>query len=181
MEKKSSSSPYTRKNPRALTDMILILDNIRSDFNVGSLFRTSDAMGCEKIYLCGITPTPLDRFDRENKKLTKVSLGAEKSVAWQSVQSTARLITILKKKGFTILALEQDAASVSLHSFSLSAKALSATALIVGTEVTGLSSDIRRHADTILEITMHGKKESLNVSVACGIAMFHLIHTATYA
>lgn len=155
--------------------MVIVLDNIRSDYNVGSIFRTCDAAGCDALYLCGVTPTPVDRFKRENTKLTKVSLGAEHTVPWKSVQSTVLLIRRLKKKRYTILALEKAHGSIPLFDFSLKRFDPSTAALVLGGEVSGLSQDILSLSDHILEIPMRGSKESLNVSVAFGIAVYFLV------
>ena len=95
--------------------MVVVLHNIRSMHNVGSIFRTADAVGCEKIYLCGITPSPLDRFGRSNGKLLKVSLGAEKYVDWRHYSSVARAIDELKAGGYAIFAVEQNKKSTSLQ------------------------------------------------------------------
>lgn len=95
--------------------MVVILHNIRSTHNVGSIFRTADAAGCEKIYLCGITPAPRDRFGRVNEKIRKVALGAENWVEWEKIDETGRLIKKLKKDGYKILAVEQSKKSVPYH------------------------------------------------------------------
>lgn len=151
--------------------MIVVLDNIRSVHNVGSIFRTADASGCKKIYLCGITPGPVDKWGRAVKAFTKVSLSAEKTVNWERVESTFELISILKKQGYKILALEQSKNSISIYE----AKTPTKTALVVGPEVEGLGSQILDLADEIVEIPMFGKKESLNVSVAFGVAVYILL------
>lgn len=143
--------------------------------NVGSIFRTADAAGAEKLYLCGITPGPLDRFQRPNTPLLKVSLGAERSVVWEHAPSASRLIGRLKRNGFKILALEQDPSSIPYMRVSLSASQWQTTALLLGEEVNGLRRALLKKADKILEIPMHGKKESLNVSVAFGVVIFHLL------
>ena len=152
--------------------MVVILHNLRSSYNVGSIFRTSDAAGVEKIYLCGITPSPTDRFGNVNKKLIKVSLGAEKNVPFERAKSTTRLISRLKKEGYQILALEQSKNSQSIFKFKIKKKRK--YALVLGAEVKGLPQGILKKADKILEIPQRGKKESLNVAVAFGIAIFHL-------
>src|SRR3989344_3862948 len=92
--------------------MVVLLHNIRSAHNGGSIFRTADAVGIEKIYCCGITPAPLDRFGRFRKDFAKVALGAEKIVPWESCASTALLLGLLKRSGYTIFAVEQDPRSV---------------------------------------------------------------------
>ncbi len=155
--------------------MVVILHNIRSLHNVGSIFRTADAAGVDKIYLCGITPEPIDRFGRLRPQLGKVSLGAERSVPWERVAVTAKLIDRLKKEKFKIVAIEQDKKAIPY--FSIKAKSLGPKiAVVLGSEVNGLSQSILKRADKILEIPMSGEKESLNVSVAFGIAAFRLIH-----
>lgn len=161
--------------------MIAILHNIRSAHNVGSMFRTADAAGIEKIYLCGITSAPVDRFGRPHKEIAKVALGAERAVAWETARSTASLIKKLKKEGFAICAVEQRARSIPYNKVCLTKKELAQTALVVGNEVEGLSPSLLKHADTVLEIPMQGEKESLNVGVAFGIVAFHLLHPHTHA
>lgn len=161
--------------------MIAILHNIRSAHNVGSMFRTADAAGIEKIYLCGISPSPIDRFGRPHKEIAKVALGAEHTVPWETARSTASLIKKLKKGGFTVCAVEQHARSISYNKVRFAKKELAQTALMVGNEVEGLSPALLKYADTILEIPMRGKKESLNVGVAFGIVAFHLLHPHTHA
>lgn len=156
----------------SLKRFAVLLHNIRSLHNVGSIFRTADAAGAGKIYLCGITPSPLDRFGRPEPKLTKVSLGAEKYIPWEKARSAARVIDSLKKEGFTILAVEQSKKSVAYHKFR--ARKNQKIALILGNEVKGLPPSILKKCDKILEIPMRGKKESLNVSVAFGIVVFSL-------
>ncbi len=153
--------------------MIIILDNIRSIHNVGSIFRTADAVKAEKIYLCGITPAPIDRFGLENKALSKVALGAEKSVKWEKNSSTVTVIDSLKKRGYIVMIIEQDKKSISL--FDLPKQRLSKNiAIIMGNEINGLSKTILKKADQIVEIPMLGKKESLNVSVAFGIVVYFI-------
>lgn len=152
----------------------LILHNIRSVHNVGSIFRTADAAGVEEIMLCGYTPTPFDRFGCERKDFAKVSLGAEKSVAWKHYKTLAAALKILKRKEYLVLAIEQGKNSVSLFDYKLPTD--TNIALILGNEVRGISPASLKHADNILEIPMHGHKESLNVSVAAGIALFTLLH-----
>ncbi len=155
--------------------MIVILHNIRSTHNVGSIFRTADAGGCEKIYLCGITPAPQDRFGRANEKISKVALGAENWVEWEKIGRTAAVIDKLKKEGYKIFAIEQSKKSMPYYKLKVKGEK-SKVALILGAEVKGLPLTILRQADKILEIPMHGKKESLNVAVAFGIVVFNLIN-----
>lgn len=156
--------------------MIAILYNIRSMYNVGSIFRTADAAGFSKLYLCGITPSPLDRFGKPRPQLAKVALGAEKYVEWEKVKSTNRLIEKLKNpttgEGYKIFAIEQDKNSVAYNKIKISRR--EKVALIVGNEIKGLPKSVLGKSDKILEIPMKGKKESLNVSVAFGIVAFFL-------
>ena|SRR3989344_1671409 len=149
----------------------LILHNIRSAENVGSIFRTADAVGVNKIYLTGYTPRPLDRFGRPVGKITKTALGAEKSLAWQYEKNISSLIKKLQKKGVKIVAVEQDKKSLDYRKFKLK----SDTALIFGNEVNGIDQKTLNLCDQIIEIPMCGKKESLNVSVAVGVVLFRIL------
>ncbi len=150
---------------------ILILHDIRSVENVGAMFRTSDAAGINKIYLTGYTPTPLDRFGRKRKDVAKSALGAEEFVPWEYKKNIKSLISNLKKLGFQIIAIEQDEKSVDYKKVKLKNK----NAFLVGTEVTGIPKDVLEKCDVIAEIPMRGKKESLNVSVALGVALFKIL------
>ncbi|MBI4995047.1 TrmH family RNA methyltransferase [Candidatus Peregrinibacteria bacterium] len=169
--------------------MILILHNIRSLYNVGSIFRTADAAGIEKIYLCGITPKPVDEFGRSRERLAKVSLGAEKYVEWEYAKNTVRLIDKLKKAKprserssttwgkYKIFSVEQSKKSIPYYKISSVKRhgSCKKIALVLGNEVKGLPLSILKRSDKILEIPMKGKKESLNVGVAFGIVAFHFI------
>lgn len=140
---------------------------------MGSIFRTADAAGVEKIYLGGITPAPLDKYGRENKRLAKVALGAEKTVAWERRDSALLAIKELKSQGYKIISLEQSPKAISIFKATLAPKKKYALAL--GAEVEGLSQDILGQSDMVVEIPMRGKKESLNVAVAFGVAVFQLL------
>ncbi|PIR73163.1 MAG: RNA methyltransferase [Candidatus Moranbacteria bacterium CG10_big_fil_rev_8_21_14_0_10_35_21] len=153
-------------------NIAVVLHNIRSAHNVGSIFRTSDAVGVEKIYLGGITPAPIDRFGREVKEIHKVALGAEKFIPWEVAGDIFKIIQKLKSQKFEIVALEKSDKSIRYNQFKSQNKNL---ALILGSETEGLSEKFLNLADQILEIPMSGKKESLNVSVAFGIAIFEII------
>lgn len=152
-------------------EVSLALHNIRSTHNVGAIFRTADAAGVSKIYLCGYTPAPIDRFGRARTDIAKAALGAEKTVAWESVPDVSKLISQLKKKKYAILAVEQDTKSINYTKGKLGKKNL----IILGNEVDGLEKGILVRCDQILEIPMRGKKESLNVSVAAGVVLFSLV------
>jgi tRNA G18 (ribose-2'-O)-methylase SpoU len=162
--------------------LAVIAHDIRSVHNVGSIFRTADAAGVEKIFLCGITPAPIDRFKEVRTDFAKVALGAENYLAWESAPTTMGVIKRLKKGGYKIFALEQSKHSVPYYQVARAAlfaraplaRADARVALIVGNEVKGLPPSILRAADRILEIPMLGKKESLNVAVAFGIVVFGL-------
>jgi tRNA G18 (ribose-2'-O)-methylase SpoU len=151
--------------------MVIILDNLRSAHNVGSIFRTADAFGVDEIYLCGTTPTPIDKFERDRKDIGKVALGAEKTVPWKYCSSAVRAVNALKKKGFNIISVEQTKDSLTPAEFVKKYKEAK-TVFIFGNEVEGVSEKILKISDDVLEIPMFGKKESLNVSVAFGIALF---------
>ncbi|MEK7606472.1 MAG: TrmH family RNA methyltransferase [Patescibacteria group bacterium] len=147
---------------------VVVLDNIRSVHNVGSLFRTCEGAGVSKLYLCGVTPAPKDRFGRIRPDLAKVALGTENLVPWEEVKGTATCISKLKEEGFTIVAVEQDERSKDFKMFTAKEK----TAFVFGEETKGLSKELVDMCDEILEIPMQGEKESLNVSVAAGIVLF---------
>ncbi len=151
----------------------LILHNIRSIHNVGSIFRTADGAGISKIILSGYTPTPLDRFNLPRKDLAKVALGAEKTIPWVQAKTFAEAVKLLKKENYFIAAIEQDKHSTPLFDFK--APKDRPLALVLGNEVRGISPASLKLCDAILEIPMRGKKESLNVSVTAGIAMFSLL------
>lgn len=160
----STQSDITRNRK----NFCAILFNIRSAHNVGSIFRTADGAGVAKLYLCGYTPTPNDR--NVGKDISKTALGAETFVLWEKHRQTVRLIKKLKKEGARIVALEQTPNSILYSKF----KPKFPLCLIVGNEVSGIPKSILSLADDIIEIPMQGKKESLNVAVAFGIAAYNL-------
>ena len=149
----------------------LLLPDIRSAINVGSIFRTADAVGISKIYLSGYTPRPTDTFGRIQKDISKSALGAENFVEWEYKKDAVSIIKKLKKEGFQIIAIEQDKNCGDYRKRNVSRKKL----FILGPEVWGLEKKILSLCDSVGEIPMKGKKESLNVSVACGIALFGMI------
>ncbi len=150
-----------------MQEIAVLLHNIRSSHNVGSIFRTADAAGVSRMYLSGYTPTPLDRFERVQKDIAKTALGAEKTVPWE-YRKTPSMIAELKKKGWRIVGVEQDSRSSDYRTFA----STQPTLFIFGNEVKGLSSSLRNTCDELIEIPMHGEKESLNVSVAAGVILF---------
>ena len=158
--------------------IFLILHNIRSLHNVGSIFRTAEGLGVKKIYLAGYTPEPYDLFGKLKNDFQKTALGAEKYIKWEKLRYIAVLIKQLKKEKIQIIALEQSKKAILLDRFvkyqlgGLTAKL--GVALILGNEVSGTSKSVLQKCDKIIEIPMRGNKESLNVSVAAGIAIYEL-------
>lgn len=155
---------------REMKDVAVLLHNVRSTHNVGSIFRTADAAGVSRIYLTGYTPSPIDRFGRVQKDIAKTALGAHVSLSWEHAASVEKLISKLKALKWDIVGVEQDAKARDYRKFRLKKNTL----FIFGNEVRGLSPSLRAKCDTLLEIPMYGKKESLNVSVAAGIILFNI-------
>ncbi|MDQ3014475.1 MAG: TrmH family RNA methyltransferase [bacterium] len=155
-----------------MKETYLLLHNIRSIHNVGSMFRTADAAGVTKIFLTGYTPTPIDRFGRPVKELAKVALGGEQSVQWEYSKSPLLVLRKLKGKVTTIIGLEQRTKSVDYKKVKPKGSVL----FIVGNEVEGISTSLLKKCDIIAEIPMNGKKESLNVGVSLGIALFRILN-----
>lgn len=142
----------------------VICDNIRSLENIGSIFRTADALAIDKIFLCGICGQP------PNQKISKSALGAEKWIDWEYCGSAWKLIERLKKENVFIVALEQAKNSLLYTKF----KPKFPLALIIGNEIKGISSSVLKRADKIISLPMFGRKESLNVAVAFGIAGYQI-------
>lgn len=137
---------------------------------MGSVFRTADGAGVEMLYLSGYTPTPVDRFGRAQKDIAKTALGAEKFLAWKYFKSPVQLIAKLRKEGWRVVAVEQHRRSADYRNIARRKPTL----FVFGNEVTGVPEKVLGECDAIVEIPMHGKKESLNVSVAAGIILFHV-------
>lgn len=158
------------------TFLVAVLDNIRSLYNVGSIFRTADAFGVEHLYLCGMTGRPDDELT--SQRIHKTALGAEESVQWSYCEQTSDAISKLKTDGYTILALEQTPQAVNVFGddspFTIHHSPDERLALVVGHEVYGVSQSVLALADQHIQIPMLGQKESLNVSVAFGIAISQL-------
>lgn len=151
----------------------LVLDNLRSVYNVGSVFRTANACGVSHIILCGTTPTPLDKKGEKRKDFAKVALGAEETVSWEYVESTVQKLKLLKEEGYYIIAIEQDERSVDYK--KVDSKGKEKIAFIIGPEVTGMGEGVLAVSDVIAEIPMLGTKESLNVTIAAGIALYRIL------
>jgi tRNA G18 (ribose-2'-O)-methylase SpoU len=143
-----------------------VIDDVRSIHNVGSFFRTSDGAWIEKMYLAGITGTP------ENRALHKTALGAQDTIPWEYVPDAAGVVSCLKASGYTVYALEISNAPTLYHDLDLDDFPL---ALVVGNELSGVSAEVMALVDGTLEIPQYGTKQSLNVSVAYGIAVFDLV------
>jgi tRNA G18 (ribose-2'-O)-methylase SpoU len=145
--------------------VVVVLNSIRSAYNVGSIFRTSDGAMIEKLYLCGYTPYP------PQKEVLKTALGAHESVGWEHADDPAELILKLKKQGFKIVALEQTNKSFPHYNVPPDDFPI---CLIVGNEITGVSQDLIDLCDYSIEIPQYGIKQSLNVAVAYGITIFEM-------
>ena len=144
----------------------VVLDNVRSEMNVGSVFRTADAFLIERICLCGITPCP------PKSEIHKTALGAEESVAWQYYPTTAEVIDERKAAGYTICSIEQVHDSVSLDRFEVTEG--QKLAIVFGNEVKGVSQAVVDGSDVCIEIPQHGTKHSLNISCCAAIVMWQL-------
>lgn len=149
---------------------IVLLDNIRSVLNVGSIFRTANGLGVDELILCGITPTPLDKKGEKRKDFAKVSLGSEESLVWSYEGDTLSVVKKYKEKGFQIIALEQSERSIDYKKVKIVGDVL----LVIGSEVDGVSSEVLKESDISIEIPMMGLKESLNVTIAFGVAGYRL-------
>jgi tRNA G18 (ribose-2'-O)-methylase SpoU len=148
------------------SSIIIILDNIRSLNNIGSVFRTADAFLVQKIYLCGITATP------PHKDIRKTALGATESVDWEYKKDTLEVVKELKQQGVSIVAVEQAENAVMLNHFEVGPT--ETIALIFGNEVKGVSQDVVNASDTVLEIPQFGTKHSLNISVSAGVVVWDI-------
>lgn len=149
----------TKKKP-----LVVILDNVRSLHNVGSVFRTSDAYLVEKIFLCGITAVP------PSAEIHKTALGAEDTVQWEYAENTVAVVASLKANGYTVLAIEQVEGSVSLNDFAIDNNRK--YAVILGNEVKGVQQSVVDQCDACIELPQFGTKHSLNVSVTAGIVIW---------
>ncbi len=158
----------TPKNP-----VVIILDNLRSQHNIGSIFRSADAFCAESICLCGITATP------PHREIHKTALGATESVDWKYYGSTAEAILELKEKKYTIVGVEQTRQSIPLHCFQ-PGKYLP-VALVFGNEVNGIDEKVLDLCDAFVEIPQYGTKHSLNVSVSAGVLLWHVVFSVHFS
>ena len=172
--KKLSLSELNRITPEEFKKqtkipVIVILDNIRSMNNVGSIFRTCDAFAVEKLYLCGITATP------PNKDITKTALGATESVDWKYAESVEDLVVNLKQKNIKVYLVEQTDNSILLDKFQFSNERI---AIVLGNEVFGVTDALLPLCDGAIEIPQQGTKHSLNVTIAAGIVLWEIFQNA---
>ena len=154
------------------TPIIIILDNIRSLNNIGSVFRTSDAFLVEKIYLCGITATP------PHKDIHKTALGSTDTVDWEYVENTMDLVEKLKAENLKICSIEQAENAIMLNNFVVDKN--NKYALVFGNEVKGVAQDIVSKSDMVIEIPQFGTKHSLNISVSCGVVVWDVFSKIKY-
>ncbi|MEX2369105.1 MAG: TrmH family RNA methyltransferase [Candidatus Paceibacterota bacterium] len=145
--------------------MQAILHNIRSIYNVGSIFRTADGLGLDRLILSGYTPEPIDRFGRHRERFSKVSLGAEETVAWERVDDIFIKIKELQESGVEVLACEPTESAVDYRQYQPNGD----VCLVFGSEPDGLPSDVTAVCNKVIEIPMQGRKSSFNVAVAFGI------------
>lgn len=148
------------------TPIIIILDNIRSLNNIGSVFRTSDAFLIEKIYLCGITAKP------PHKDIHKTALGSTDTVNWEYIENTIHLVKKLKSEGVIVCSIEQAENATMLNDFKVESD--TKYALVFGNEVKGVSQGVVSESDVVIEIPQFGTKHSLNISVSCGVVVWDL-------
>jgi tRNA G18 (ribose-2'-O)-methylase SpoU len=166
----------------------VVLPDIRSSHNIGSIFRTSDAVGVSSVVLAGYSPRPLDKFNRPQKEIAKTALGAEKDIPWTYEESAVKALRELKKNGFRIVGVEQTKKSINYKDFFkefLGDNKISKSetkrgneiklAIVFGNEVDGISKELLKLCDNVVDIPMKGNKESLNVSVSAGIILYELV------
>lgn len=150
--------------------MVIVLDNVRSQNNIGSVFRTADAFRVSEIHLCGITACP------PNPEIHKTALGATESVVWKYFQNTIASLELLHKEGYKIFGAEQTSVSLELQDIEFK---LEKAALVLGNEVNGISNDVLDNIDQFIEIPQFGTKHSINISVCAGIMMWEITKQMT--
>lgn len=176
MPRKLKNSELNRKSVEEFkqaekTPVIVILDNVRSLNNIGSVFRSADAFLIEKIYLCGITATP------PHKDIQKTALGATETVAWEYVENTETVVTRLQEQNVQVLAIEQAEDAIFLNDFTPEAQ--TKYALVFGNEVKGVQQSVVDLCDAVIEIPQYGAKHSLNISVSAGVVLWDLFAKIT--
>jgi tRNA G18 (ribose-2'-O)-methylase SpoU len=150
--------------------VVVVLDNIRSLYNTGSILRTADASGVERVVLCGITPRP-DQGSRQRRAIAKTALGAEDSVTWEYQPDTQTALAGLAAAGYLVVAVETSPEAINLFEWMPRWP----VCLVFGHEKDGVSSDLAAHVDTVIRIPMLGRKRSLNVATAAGVVMYELL------
>jgi 23S rRNA (guanosine2251-2'-O)-methyltransferase len=156
----------SRTPPSSLEKVIIVLHNIRSMYNVGSVFRSADAFGIKELWLSGYTPTP------PRPEITKTAIGAEEFIHWTQIDDLADALHSIKTDGYQVIGMEQTNLSENLPEFIPESDKI---VLVMGSEVTGIDNDILPHLDNTVEIPQYGHKHSLNISVAAGIGMYALL------
>ncbi|MGN8226565.1 RNA methyltransferase [Gracilimonas sp. BCB1] len=157
----------SRKAPKKLTNLKVLVHNIRSLHNVGSIFRSADAFGVSEIILCGYSPTP------PRPEINKTAIGAEEFVNWSYMEEGTKAIQKLKKQGYCIAGLEQTTDSIALPDFD--PKSHDKICIVLGNEVTGIDDELLPHIDQFIAIPQFGQKHSLNVSVAAGVVLYAML------
>jgi len=152
-------------------EVVVVLPDIRSSHNIGSIFRTCDAAGVSRIVIAGYSPCPVDKFGRIQKEIAKTALGAEKDIPWTYSRHPKAALKKLRKDGFQIVGVELDSKAVPYREVKIKDK----VAFVFGSEVEGLSRGTLDLCDIVAAIPMQGNKESLNVSVSAGIALFGML------
>lgn len=170
MSKKLNTKSIFLKNqsrnvPNGFEKTIVWLHNIRSLHNVGSVFRSADSFGISMLLLSGYTPQP------PRAEISKTALGADEYVKWVGFDDVKSTLMFLKESNYRLVGFEQTSESIDIHELEFDAKP---TCLILGNEITGIDDEILPHLDVVVEIPQYGRKHSLNVSVATGVALFHL-------
>jgi 23S rRNA (guanosine2251-2'-O)-methyltransferase len=155
--------------------VIVLLDNIRSLYNTGSILRTADASGVQRVVLCGITPRP-DQGSRQRRAIAKTALGAEDSVPWEYQPDAHTALQSLATAGYHIVAVETSPEAVNLFEWAPRWP----ICLVFGHEVDGVSSDLAAHVETVIRIPMLGEKRSLNVATAAGVVLYELLRLRLY-
>lgn len=155
--------------------VVVVLDNIRSLYNTGSIFRTADASGVERVVLCGITPRP-DQGSRQRRAIAKTALGAEDSVAWEYQPDVGTALRTLAAEGYQIVIVETSADAVNLFEW----KPRWPVCLVFGHEREGVSPDLTPLVHTVVRIPMRGEKRSLNVATAAGVVLYELLRLRLY-
>jgi len=159
----------------AASRVVVLLDNVRSLYNTGSILRTADAAGVERVVLCGITPRP-DQGGRQRRAIAKTALGAEESVAWEYQADTGAALRALTADGYRIVALETSPAAMDLFTWSPDWP----VCLVLGHERVGISDELAPLLNTVIRIPMLGRKGSLNVATAAGVALYELLRLRLY-